>query len=349
MKQIHQLIGGAGTGKTSRNMQTIADLVAEGVDPMEILFSSFTKAARLTAATRAESITGVAATELIGSGWFKTLQAVCYRCLGVKSNQMITDQKESREWLSSLYGQDFSKATIETIDGYAIEDNHSENEIAKVLQEWSTARMMLKTSRDVDWPIKSMDRDEAIRIIEQYERKKYVDDRLDFADLALKFVGIKHNVSDLKIVKPECDVPDVSACIFDEYQDTPELLHYVARRIADSPKVENVWVSGDPFQSIYNFIGSDHQFLLSGWQYTHKETMKVSFRCSRKVLELGETTIKRCSDYFDRGIQSTDREGEVIKHTSRGAAWVSRCFGRLARCRSNKLRRRASDEMAVSQ
>ena len=322
MKRIYQLIGGAGTGKTSRNMQSIADLVADGVDPMEILFSSFTKAARLTAANRAEAITGVASNELISNGWFKTLQAVCYKCLGVKTNQMITDQKESREWLAKLYGCDFSKATIETIDGYSIEDNHSENEITKVLQEWSTARMMLKTSSDIDWPVRSMDRDDAIRVIEQYERRKYIDDRLDFADLALKFIGMKHEVNRLRIDKPECDIPNVSACIFDEYQDTPELLHYVARRIADSPRVQSVHISGDPFQSLYSFLGGDNRFLLDGWQYTDRETMKFSYRCSRKILELGEKTIQRCSDYFDRGIQSTKSEGEVVKHTSRGSAWV---------------------------
>lgn len=317
MKQIHQLIGGAGTGKTSRNMQSIEDLVEDGIDPMEILFSSFTKAARQTAAVRAESITGVSASELVSNGWFKTLQAVCYRCLGIKSNQMVTDNKESREWLSKIYGCDFSHAAIEAEDGYVIEDNHSENAISKVLQEWSTARMMLLTTQDDTWPVRSMERNEANRIIEQYERRKYVDGRLDFADLALKFVGIKHDITKMHLGNPECGVPNVAACIFDEYQDTPALLHYVAVRIADSPRVEKVWVSGDPFQSIFNFFGSDHKYLLNGWPYTHTETMQVSYRCATKILELGESTIRKCSDYFDRGIQSTGSVGNVVKHTSR--------------------------------
>lgn len=249
MKRIHQLIGGAGTGKTTRNMRSIAEITESGIQPMEILFSSFTKVARQTAASRAEAITGYSASQLISEGWFKTLQAVCYKCLGVSGSSMISDNKASRQWLSDLFDADFSKQSLDSEDGYVVEDGMSDNAIASVLKEWNIARMMLITADDESrWPVKSMDKQKAMAVIDRYERQKYIDGKLDFADLALKFVGIRHEIHGLTYYQPECGVPDVAACIFDEYQDTPELLHRVALRIAESPRVEQVIVSGDPFQ-----------------------------------------------------------------------------------------------------
>lgn len=318
---IRQLIGGAGTGKTTRNMEAIEVLIADGVDPMEILFSSFTRAARQTAATRAEDITGVDAKSLMQDGWFRTLQSICYRCLGIKSDQMITDKKSSRDWLADVFQSDFSKTNLDSEDGYVVEDD-SKNPINCVLREWSNARMALITADDDRWPVKSMERNKAISIIEQYEKRKRVDDRLDFADLALHFVGIRHEVHTLIHEHPRCETPDVVACIFDEYQDTPELLHLVAKRIVEeSPRVRQVWCSGDPFQSIFSFSGASHRWLMSGWNYNQHEVMQQSFRCSRSVLELGERTIQRCSDYFDRGIASREVEGSVLRHTSDGKKW----------------------------
>lgn len=317
MKKIQQLIGGAGTGKTTRNMRSIAEIVDSGIMPMEILFSSFTKVARQTAATRAQDITGYSASDLMQEGWFRTLQSVCYRCLGVKSSDMLADNKSTRQWFSDLFQVDFSKQSIESEDGYIVDDG-MDNSIGSVIKEWSVARMMLITADDEDrWPVKSMDRQKSMAVIADYERKKRVDGKLDFADLALKFVGIEHQIHGLRYGRPECGIPDVGACIFDEYQDTPELLHLVAKRIAESPQVEHVVVSGDPFQSIFSFVGSDHRFLMSGFDYTERETMSQSFRCAAKILETGEQAIRNCSDYFDRGIKPKDETGHLIPHTAR--------------------------------
>lgn len=318
MKRIHQLIGGAGTGKTTRNMRSIAEITESGIQPMEILFSSFTKVARQTAASRAEAITGYSASQLISEGWFKTLQAVCYKCLGVSGSSMISDNKASRQWLSDLFDADFSKQSLDSEDGYVVEDGMSDNAIASVLKEWNIARMMLITADDESrWPVKSMDKQKAMAVIDRYERQKYIDGKLDFADLALKFVGIRHEIHGLTYYQPECGVPDVAACIFDEYQDTSELLHLVALRIANSPRVEQVVVSGDPFQTLFSFAGSDNRFLMKGFDYTSSEVMTQSHRCAKKILELGEKAIRNCSDYFDRGIRPKEEEGILIPHTAR--------------------------------
>lgn len=320
MKKIHRLIGGAGTGKTTRNMQSIADIVESGIDPMEILFSSFTRVARETAAKRAQDITGYQSQQLIRDGWFKTLQSVCYKCLGVHGGAMLTDNKSSRDWFSELFDVDFSKQKLETEDGgLIIEDGMKDNAIAAVIQEWTTARMMLITADDESrWPVKAMPRDKAMQVIARYEQQKIFDDKLDFADLALKFVGIKHDIHSLVEYEPECSVPHVAACIFDEYQDTSELLHRVALRIVESPTIENVVISGDPYQSIFNFCGSSNQWLMNGFNYTSSEIMPQSYRCSKNILELGESAIRSCSDYFDRGIRpKPGDDGDVCKYVAK--------------------------------
>ena len=320
MKQIHRLIGGAGTGKTTRNMESIADIVQSGIDPMEILFSSFTRVARETAAKRAQDVTGYESNQLIRDGWFKTLQAVCYKCLGVHGGSMLTDNKSSRQWFSELFDVDFSEQRMETEDGgLVIEDGMKDNNIAAVIREWTTARMMLITADDESrWPVKSMPRDKAMSVIARYEQQKDRDGKLDFADLAMKFVGIRHEIHSLVEYEPECGTPHVAACIFDEYQDTSELLHRVALRIVEAPFIEKVIVSGDPYQTIFSFSGASNQWFMNGFNYTSSEIMPQSYRCSKKILELGESSIRGCSDYFDRGIKpKPGDDGDVCRYIAK--------------------------------
>ena len=96
--QVARTIGGAGTGKTARALDIMDKVIAKGIDPLQIGFVSFTRAARTEAADRAADQLNIPSKTLQNSGWFRTLHSVCFNCMGIDKRQMITSNKESQEW-----------------------------------------------------------------------------------------------------------------------------------------------------------------------------------------------------------------------------------------------------------
>ena len=97
MPDILRLIGGAGTGKTSRLMQEIDR--ARGLWGIEqIGFSTMTRAARSVAVGRAASAFGRAPDELSRDGWFRTIHSACLRVTGDAFASILSSDDD--EWLS---------------------------------------------------------------------------------------------------------------------------------------------------------------------------------------------------------------------------------------------------------
>lgn len=285
-------------------MQIIEQLGELGIQPIEIGFSSFTKAARQTAAMRAAYRFGYDPLDLMKSGWFRTLHSVCYQMLGVNQSQFLGDSKSAKEWLSNVFGEPVEPAAIDADTGFPVLGS-SGSRIASVLAWWGMCRnclqpvgKMLKHAPLVH----GMTLDEIIKLIERYESRKRIDDRLDFADLPLRVAGIRHDIADIVRVSPCGEPPPVRAWILDEYQDTFPAIHAAARHIVSSPMVDYIFCSGDVYQSIYGFSGGNPRFLMSGWEYTAEEILRQSHRCPPAVMDLAEDTIRGCSDYFDRKI-----------------------------------------------
>lgn len=304
MVSITKIIGGPGTGKTTRAMRIIESLGELGIPPIEIGFSSFTKAARHTAATRAAERFGYDPNDLMSQGWYRTLHAVCYQMLRVNSKQMLSDSKASQEWLSNVFGEKVEATAVDLETGFPVLGTGSSSQVSAVLAWWGLCRNALA-------PVAKMTRyapllqggiGHAVTIVEQYERHKRLDDKLDFADLPLRVAGLRHDIHEITRVTPQGDPPAVRAWILDEYQDTFPSIHAAAQRIVSHPDVEHVYALGDPYQSIFGFSAGNPRFLMGGWNYTAEEVLRQSFRCPPSVMQLAEKTIRACSDYFDRQI-----------------------------------------------
>ena len=79
MPIIARVVGGAGTGKTSRLLGLMEKNLVTGMDPLDIGFVSFTKAACREAAERAGERFGIKPHVLEQQGWFRTIHSICYR------------------------------------------------------------------------------------------------------------------------------------------------------------------------------------------------------------------------------------------------------------------------------
>jgi len=316
-KIISRLIGGAGTGKTTELMNIMARLLESTVrDPLQIGFCSFTRAARSEAVTRAAAQFGLAPDLLEREGWFKTLHSVCYRCLGVDSTQLLSGNKKSNEWLTEAL-QERVETTAE-LGGDVTELAFSaDSNASRALNCWSAARNRLAPLETVWREAQRCDErmpslEYCRELVERYEMHKRLDKRLDFVDLLGQFVGLKFTVDGPveSLSGPRGDVPGIPVWFFDEQQDTSLLLDKVCHRLIENPSVRAVYVVGDPFQSIFAWAGADSRCFMA-WPADRERIMPKSYRCPAPVLALGEQTLKRCSNYFDRGIAPADHEGSI--------------------------------------
>ncbi len=314
------LIGGAGTGKTTRLMETVDKHLAAGIDPYEIGFLSFTTAATGNAISRACDRFDLNPKKLKEDGWFRTLHSLTYRCLGVKSGEILTDDAaKDKEWFSERMGFTPGSA-MGSLD-------KSTQELT--LAAWDVCRQRLEP-----WPVTRektpfmTSLDHSRDIIQTYETSKHIDGRSDFTDLLGRFAGIAFNTLDSGHGETRAEgwVPHLESLIVDEAQDNSALMDRCLRRIAESTRF--AILAGDPFQSVFSFSGSDHSRFTS-WQFQKREIMPQSHRCPDSILALGEKCIRNCGDWWDRKIAPANRVGSIKSeyHCSRAVDQIDDASG----------------------
>lgn len=336
MPQIAQLIGGAGTGKTTELLRIMASVIERGIDPFAVGFVSFTRAARSEAASRAAQQFGVPVDRLEQEGWFRTLHSICYKCLGV-GKELLTDTRESRQWIEAATQAEVTGAREQQPDG-AFEAG---TQADRALQIWDCARARLTPFRDA-WELNSLCDDNCPpldfceALIERYEQSKRLDGRVDFTDILGRYAGVKFYFDGPRDSKPDGWIPEAPVWFFDEQQDASALLDKVCHRLITP--AEWVYVVGDPFQAIYGFAGADSKYFM-GWPVPeHKRRiMPKSYRCPAPVHLLGESILQGCSDYWNRGIQPADHAGDVarLSYDARLANMVNPTESWLLIARSN--------------
>ncbi|QDT41104.1 Putative ATP-dependent DNA helicase YjcD [Gimesia alba] len=319
MPIIAQVIGGAGTGKTTYLLGVMDKLIDIGADPMKIGFVSFTKAAVKEAADRAGSRFNVDPGVLSRDGYFKTLHAMCYMLLDVRSETLITDDQKSKKWIAEAIGEKIGNE--DESDPFS---SHTESGIALML--WHCARNRLEpyeaawqraSCTDERTPSYSFCRS----VVEKYEHYKVLDNKVDFTDLLGSYAGYKFRIDGVEQRPPRGDVPQVDAWFLDECQDNSALSDAVARRL--SQKSKYVYLVADPFQAIYGWSGASPGHFMN-WDVLpkNKQILQQTYRCPSPIIRLGEGILKGCSDYWDRGIKPAEHSGSVENDIFNGS-WIS--------------------------
>lgn len=319
--QIIQISGVAGGGKTSFQIDRIADLIRSGIAPEQIGSSTFTREGRRTMVKRTVQAFGLDPGQLTDTGWFRTMHATARKCLGVGMHQLLTDSPESTRWLSEVFGVEVTgKTSVNAETGFP-EASSSQNLIDDVIGWWSFVRNTLSAPFACigRWPnLATLGASKLWQLVEKYEQHKRLDGRLDFCDLILRFIGCRIDRTGPEKQTPGGTLPEVAAWFFDEYQDSSAAIHLAAKRLASAPSVEYVFVGGDPYQSLYSFCGGDHRFLMYQryWSFTHRQRLHHSYRCARAIIRCSEDTLSGCSDYQDRGVSARDDDsGRIASFT----------------------------------
>lgn len=283
------ILGGPGTGKTTRLLSIMEKHLDAGVKPERIAFVSFTKKATLEARDRACDKFGFMNNDLPN---FKTLHAMAYRELGISKRQVM-QRKDYRE-LGRLLGVRFS---FRTSGSEAPASEGADGDRMKSVCDYAQAKCISiedawhEVGTELDWF--ALDRfSKTIRDFKQQE------DKLDFGDMIA-----------------QCSLPvDVDVAIIDEAQDLTTLQWRQVNAMFSN--VPSVYIAGDDDQAIYSWAGADIKEFLG--LNCPREVLSFSHRLPVPVFDVAEKVAHRISTRYDKQWQPSTHGGTV---QTIGDAW----------------------------
>src|SRR5512143_1618022 len=234
------VLAGPGSGKTRVLTQRVAYLIAhEGVRPYRILAVTFTNKAAREMQNRVEKLLGAEATQGMMLG---TFHAICARLLRretdslpLQSNFVIFDAEDQERIVKGIIRDlNLSEKLYRPASVHAAISN-AKNEL--ILAD--------------DYPITNY-RDEVVkRVYAEYQKRLLASNAVDFDDLLLYTARLLEENPAVR----EKYARRFEHVLVDEFQDTNLAQYAIVRHLASAHR--NIFVVGDPDQSIYRWRGAD--------------------------------------------------------------------------------------------
>ncbi len=236
------VLAGPGSGKTRVLTQRVAYLIAyEGVRPYQMLAVTFTNKAAREMSNRVRDILG----ELTADGlWLGTFHSICARLLRRESEHLPFDAS------FVIYDDDDQQRVVKG----AIRDLNLDE---KTYRAQSVHGAISRAKNDLIFPDAyptQTYRDEVVkRVYQRYQDLLKQNNAVDFDDLLL---WTAHLLSEFPTVR-EKYAQLFQHVLVDEFQDTNFAQYTLLRHLASLHG--NIFVVGDPDQSIYRWRGADYR------------------------------------------------------------------------------------------
>ena len=295
------ILAGAGSGKTKVLTVRIAHLLAEGVNPYEILAITFTNKAAKEMKSRVEGLVGDVANRI----WLSTFHSFCAKFLrfeidsflGYNSNFTIYDTSDSQAVI---------KAALKALN---LDDKYYP--VGAMIAAISDAKNQLLFASDFRKQARDFYQQKVADVFEYYERELRKNNALDFDDLLLVAV---------KLLQSNAAVLDKYSHRFryvmiDEYQDTNHAQYLLAKLLASHWK--NIAVVGDADQSIYAWRGADIQNILDFEKdYPNCTSIKLeqNYRSTKIILDAANAVIDNNEGRPEKNLWTDKTEGAKIQH-----------------------------------
>lgn len=295
------ILAGAGSGKTKVLTVRIAYLLAQGVNPYEILAITFTNKAAKEMKSRVEGLVGDVANRI----WLSTFHSFCAKFLrfeldnflGYNSNFTIYDTSDSQVVI---------KAALKALN---LDDKYYP--VGAMLSAISDAKNKLMVASDYRKQARDFYQQKVADVYEYYERELRKNNALDFDDLLLVAV---------KLLQSNAAVLDKYSKRFkyvmiDEYQDTNHAQYLLAYLLSSHWK--NIAVVGDADQSIYAWRGADIQNILDFEKdYPNCTSIKLeqNYRSTKIILDAANAVIDNNEGRPEKNLWTDKVEGAKIQH-----------------------------------
>lgn len=295
------ILAGAGSGKTKVLTVRIAYLLAQGVNPYEILAITFTNKAAKEMKSRVEGLVGDVANRI----WLSTFHSFCAKFLrfeldnflGYNSNFTIYDTSDSQVVI---------KAALKALN---LDDKYYP--VGAMISAISDAKNKLMFASDYRKQSRDFYQQKVADVYEYYERELRKNNALDFDDLLL--IAVKLLQSNAAVLEKYSK--RFKYVMIDEYQDTNHAQYLLAYLLSSHWK--NIAVVGDADQSIYAWRGADIKNILDFEKdYPNCTSIKLeqNYRSTKIILDAANAVIDNNEGRPEKNLWTDKVEGAKIQH-----------------------------------
>jgi DNA helicase-2/ATP-dependent DNA helicase PcrA len=273
------VLAGPGSGKTRVLPQRVAWLIAnEGVRPWQMLAVTFTNKAAREMDSRVRAMLGELATDGL---WLGTFHATCARLL-------------RREADNLPFGSNFvifdADDQLRVVKTAVRELNLDEKTYRPLSIHGSISRAKNELIFPNDYPIQTY-RDEVVkRVYTRYQELLKQSNAVDFDDLLL---WTAHLLSEFPAVR-EKYAQRFTHVLVDEFQDTNFAQYTLLKQLGSAHG--NIFVVGDPDQSVYRWRGADYRNV-QRFEQDYPEAQVIlleqNYRSRQNILDAAMAVIDR--------------------------------------------------------
>ncbi|HMA58669.1 MAG TPA: UvrD-helicase domain-containing protein, partial [Halanaerobiales bacterium] len=301
------IIAGAGSGKTRVLTNRIAYLIEKyEVKPYQILGLTFTNKAADEMKERVQKMTGRDADDI----FLGTFHSFCVQILRQEINRLEFNR------YFTIYDSYDQKKMVKNIlkdlnyDVKKFRPSAVLNRISNAKNELIEAAAFQKDAIGYFEKI-------VAAVYEEYEKRLKNNNALDFDDLIMKTVELF------------LDYPEVlnryqeryRYILIDEYQDVNFAQYKFAQLLAS--KYRNIFVVGDPDQSIYAFRGADIRNILNFEEdYPDAKVIKLeqNYRSHKKILDVADNVIENNKNRVPKRLKAARGEGGKVYYKALSSA-----------------------------
>ena len=320
-----RVLAGAGSGKTRALISRYCYLVRDaGVSPENILCVTFTNRAANEMKLRVRRELGD-----MDLGYICTFHAFCTLVLHEDANRLnfpkdfvILDKQDWRDIMLRIFadmGLTLKETTVQqkidsVLEGKKLQADTYVDYIYKLNNEELKAK----------WtnPEKPLDTNQEIFLRFLYEQKKCFG--LDFNDLINFALYLLENFSDVREKWQE----RMQYVMVDEFQDVSGKQYRIAQIL--SARHKNLFIVGDPDQTIYSWRGSHVRLILDfDKKYPTAKTLllRKNYRSTPEILRASNTLISHNSERYPKDLMAQNPPGKkpLYFHASgdaEEAAWI---------------------------
>lgn len=295
------IMAGAGSGKTRVLTYRIANMIAQGIPPWNILAITFTNKAANEMKSRAEKLIGAPARDIILS----TFHSFCARLL---RREIEVTGRFTRNFTICDAG-DSKNLVKQCVNELNLNDAKFDNAHIKISDLKGELIDPAKFREQIAYSSNARTANIA-QIYELYQKKLQENNALDFDDLIfmtvkifLKFPAVLNKYQErFKYIS------------IDEYQDT-NVAQYVLTNLL-AAKYKNLCVVGDADQSIYGWRGADMRNILN-FKHDYPKArvilLEQNYRSTQTILNAANAVIQNNVDRVPKNLWTKNAVGEKIK------------------------------------
>lgn len=289
------VLAGAGSGKTRVVTCRIAHLLDVGVPSSEILALTFTNKAADEMRYRIKKM----ADQYVLTSTFHSLGARILResisAIGYRNDFTIYDENDSLQLLKNCLASMGYKDEKGLLKSLRIAISNAKNE--------------LLTPNDLSKDFRSRTDQLLKDVFVAYQEKLKEYNALDFDDLLYLTVKLfRESKETLEHYQKRWFF-----ILIDEYQDTNAAQYFMTKLLVE--KHNNIFVVGDPDQSIYSWRGANIQNILDfekDYENAQVITLEQNYRSSANILEAANALIQHNEERYEKKLWSDLGAGEKI-------------------------------------